>query len=230
MSGIKNFRSIAAFSGISFLCLFCSCTKVNKEFYSDGTLKSEISYHNGKMNGPAVWYWASGNKQVECTYQDDMLEGKVTRWFFNGNKQREDSYHENKRNGTCLVWDESGYQSVVENYLNDTLHGNYKEFHPNGEVMVEGAFNHGFWEGIWSYYDQRGILVGKGDFVHGNGQLKGFFWNGKIKREISYRNNLKNGPEIWYNQEGAKEKEILFENGRINEIITGDTTNVSSNI
>lgn len=230
MKWFPNLHKALVFAILPGLCFLFSCSDVNKEYYPDGMVKSEVRYKGGQMDGPAIWYWENGNKQLECTYSNGQLEGKVTRWFHGGSRQREDNYLNNQRNGTSLVWDESGYQSALETYRNDTLDGAYKEWHPNGELLVEGTFSMGYWNGIWSYYDDKGILVGKGDFKKGNGKLTGYFWNGKIKREISYQKNLKHGPEIWYNQDGVKEKEILFDNGRITDIITGDTTSISSRI
>jgi antitoxin component YwqK of YwqJK toxin-antitoxin module len=206
-----------------------SCSKVKREYDKEGWLKSEITYRNGKMDGLATWYYYNRNKQLECTYKDGVLEGTVTRWFFNGNKEREDHFIADKKNGQSFIYDEKGgYKSAEENYVNDTLDGIYREWHSNGELLTEGRFWKGLYDGTWTYYDMRGIVVGKAEFKRGSGKQTGYFWNGHIKREISYKANKKDGREIWYNENGGIEKEILFENGKIKDIIQGDTTSVSS--
>jgi antitoxin component YwqK of YwqJK toxin-antitoxin module len=219
-----------ALSGLLLLLLLSACTQTQKEFYPDGGLKSEITMSGGKMNGPSVWYWNDGTKMMECTYVDDLLEGEVIRWYFNGNKQRTDQFQLGKKNGLSIIYDEGGNKTTEETYTNDTLNGLYKEFFPDGQVMVDGQFLKGLYNGIWTYYDQRGLIVGKGDFSNGSGILTGFFWNGKTKRIISFKNNQKNGMETWFFEDGRIEKEIQFEEGKILNVIQGDTTNISSHL
>jgi antitoxin component YwqK of YwqJK toxin-antitoxin module len=64
------------------------------------------------------------------------------------------------------------------------------------------------------YYSPGGDIVGVGNFDKGNGIQKAWWPNGNLKREISYKNNLKNGTEKWYDEEGKLEKVLYFEDGR----------------
>ena len=215
---------------ITLLMSLSACTKVKKEYYEDGQVKSEITYDKDLKNGPAVWYYPNGNKQMECTFKEDKMEGKVSRWFLGGTLQQEDIYKDNKKTGPTKIYDETGALVAVENFVNDTLHGTYTEFFTNGDLNIHGRFEMGMWDSIWDYYDIRGLQVGKGDFKKGTGILTGYYWNGKVKREIHYLANKKNGVEKWFAEDGTVIKEIIFKEGLVESVITGDTTRVNQSV
>lgn len=221
---LRNLRGCLPFLILSLGFFLVSCTDVEKEYYPDGTLKSKVSYQGDQMHGPAVWYFVNGNKELECTYVDGEPDGKLTRWYYNGQLNREDSYSKGKKNGPCIQWDEAGFKSILQTYRNDTLNGPYIEWHPNGEIMLEGRFRNGLYDSIWSYYDNRGIPVGKGTFNAGTGNLSGYYLNGKTSRVVSYKNNLKHGTERWFNEAGEVIREVVFSNGRIVRVVQGDST------
>jgi len=152
---------------------------------------------------------------MECTYVNGLIEGKMTRWNINGLLERVEYYTNNLRNGRSNVYFENGVVFTEEDYVNDTLNGNYTERHPNGIIKVSGKFRKGLYDGNWKYYDDKGIIVGEGKFSMGEGVLYGYYWNGKMKREVPYVKNEKDGKEIWYCEDGTVEKEVLYENGRV---------------
>lgn len=200
---------------VSIVAITCACNKVRKEYYPNGELKSELTYRNGKLNGNACWYFTNGNKKMECNYSNGQIEGKMKSWHFNGNINREENYILNKREGKSLIYYENGALFKEENYLNDTLDGLYVENYPDGQIKIKGGYLKGMYHGLWEYYDERGLKVGEGNFDKGNGILKGFYWNGKLKREVSYINNEKDGKEIFYSENGEMEKMVEYKAGKI---------------
>ena len=62
--------------------LFISCGNsedgnVVKSYYDDGTLKSELRYKDGKLNGESVWYYSNGKPQMKINYTNDTLNGEA---------------------------------------------------------------------------------------------------------------------------------------------------------
>lgn len=57
---------------------------VQKAYWENGKLKSELRYKNDKLNGECVWYYQNGNKMSQGNYVDDVLEGSFMRWHPNG--------------------------------------------------------------------------------------------------------------------------------------------------
>lgn len=200
------------------IILCCGCAKKEIRYWKNGSIKSEITYRGGMMNGRAAWYYESGKIQMECYYKDNMLEGKSTRWFENGLKEAECYYKDNKLDGVYITWsmesnivlDIKSYKAKEENYMNGVLQGPYKVWHPNGQLKIEGFYNNGKFDGKWQYRDENGIKIGEGDFTNGSGKQVAWYINGKKMRETSYKDNMRDGEEAYYCENGSVEKIILY--------------------
>ncbi|MEI6765416.1 MAG: hypothetical protein WCM76_07220 [Bacteroidota bacterium] len=194
--------------------LTVSCNRTKKEYYDDGALKSEITISHGLKNGMARWYWPNGVLQMECNYSDDKINGPFTRYFLSGKIELQENFTADKRNGTSICRDASGYKLIEQNYCNDSLDGAYREFYPDGTVKIDGQYKHGLYNGTWKYYDSSGILIGQGEFTLGSGIQRGMTRTGKTTRTIQYKNNLKDGEETWYNEDGSVEKVVVYREGK----------------
>ncbi len=60
---------------VCFLIVMAGCSReeVRKEYYPSGTLKSEMRYKHGKLNGITRGYYASGKLKAEAVFQEDKL-------------------------------------------------------------------------------------------------------------------------------------------------------------
>ena len=92
---------------IPFIISACN-QSVKKEFWPDGTLKSEIHIRGDFYHGKATWWYQNGNKQLECTYENNLIEGLLTRWHENGIKQEEKNYRRNIPDGSFTTWNAVG--------------------------------------------------------------------------------------------------------------------------
>ena len=138
-----------------------------------------------------------------------------------GNLEREDFYSNNMLNGKSTGWDKDGVKISEENYLNDTLHEEYREYHINGQDKVIGFYNKGLYDKTWTYWSQIGLKIGEGKYENGTGKLVSWYPNGKVMREIYFKENEKDGEEIHYLQDGSIEKSLIYENGIfVEEIVT----------
>lgn len=54
--------------------------EVVREYYEDGTLKSETYYFNGQKDGKHNEYYPNGVKSRELTYENGILDGRA-RWY-----------------------------------------------------------------------------------------------------------------------------------------------------
>ena len=57
-----------------------------KEYYADGTIKSDITYENGKKNGMAYYYRPNGKLRLTQKYKNDEKSGKATVYDVKGKK------------------------------------------------------------------------------------------------------------------------------------------------
>ncbi len=205
---------------LSIVFLF-SCKRADIKYWENGEKKSELNYKGDKLNGPSTWWYENGTKQMESNYKNNILNGKSIRWNYKGIMEREDNYVDNKLSGKSITWNKDGIIISEENYLNDTLDGEYKEWHINGQVKLSAFYNKGKYHKKWLYWNELGMKIGEADFDNGKGKMQSWDLKGNLLREINYKDNLKDGKEIWYDKEGKIEKILIFEKGQLlKEIIT----------
>lgn len=193
-----------------------ACSSVVEEKYPDGTIKSEVTMKKGRKNGPAKYYYPAGKIELSMNYVDDKLDGLYEKFTLKGVRTEMTMYSNGMKKGESKTFSEDGKLQIQATFINDTIHGTYKEFHPNGQVKVSGAYNHGLYDGSWEYFDAGGMKVGYAEFKNGTGKQFALHYGSKrIKTEVSYVNNLKEGEEIWYDREGNVEKKIVYSNDKI---------------
>jgi antitoxin component YwqK of YwqJK toxin-antitoxin module len=138
-------RYVYALLMISFLGCFTSkndgqensestdSTKVIRNKYPSGKIKSEARYKNGKKNGMARSYDKNGALSLELPYVDDKREGQSKRYY---------------EGGKVL------YQTTE--YKNDLLHGIQVKYREDGSVMSEARYEKDFpCLGIREYYTDK---------------------------------------------------------------------------
>jgi antitoxin component YwqK of YwqJK toxin-antitoxin module len=176
-----------------------------KRFNNQMTIMEQGEFSNGKKNGP--WTTFSYNGKTIYTYQQDIKEGKYEK--FDGDKVIESGmYSKNLKQGDWKYCNYYGKLTREETYLNDKLNGNYKKF--DGDVIVEeGKYLDGLMDGEWIFRYSNGKLKGKGKYVKGDGEspdLKGIPVNGR------------EGAWIRFHENGIKEQETFFKNGKLSGI------------
>lgn len=77
----------------SFFCLIplliffneiYSQTGINRSFYPDGKISSEISYVNDRLDGTCYWFYENGNLRKEITYSNGIVNGWIREYYLNG--------------------------------------------------------------------------------------------------------------------------------------------------
>jgi len=203
----------------AILFLTTGCTKTKEEHYPNGKLKSKIEYRFGKENGKMIYYDENyGTKTLEISMKNGKKEGKLTRYFANGNIETEAMYKNNIQEGKEIVYDIRGNKIVETTFLHGIKNGTYMSWHEKDMIREKGNFLNDKFDGQWFYYDERGFLVGEGDFSNGNGILISYDNQGNLSRKSTYKNNLKDGPEIYFTQNGDTTKIIYFQNDRIKSV------------
>jgi antitoxin component YwqK of YwqJK toxin-antitoxin module len=198
---------------VLILLFLTGCTNKEVKYWDNGNMKSELTYRGELLDGTAVWYHINGNKRLECIYDDNLLDGEYYEWYFNGNIKTKKFYSKGKISGIVTEWDKDGNKLVEMNYVNDTLDGSYNVWHPNGQIKIKGSYLMGLYDGEWTFYDESGIKVGEGSFSKGNGKHIAFYLNGNPRREINYRENVKHGKEIRWDEKGMIIEEIEYVDG-----------------
>ena len=203
---------------LTLVIIFSACSDVEKTYWENGNIKSELPYKNAKLNGTAIWYYEDGTVQMEVPYEYDEITGTSIRYHDNGRKELEETYINNVRQGKAIAYSYPGKRVEQKYYVNDTLHGKYYKWHGNSELQISGELVNGLFEGTWLYYDDYGELIGEGKYEAGNGVQR--FWNpdGSLASRTMYVNNLKHGNEYFYTPDGEVDYVVEFADGEpINE-------------
>ena len=79
-----------------------------KTFYSNGKLKSEISYADSIRNGVARFYYENSNLKEERNYVNGRVDGTVKLYHKNGKVSEIFSIINGKREGSTSIFDSTG--------------------------------------------------------------------------------------------------------------------------
>ncbi|MBL6449889.1 toxin-antitoxin system YwqK family antitoxin [Fulvivirga sp. 29W222] len=90
-----------------------------KQYRSDGSLKTEITFKNGKKNGSAKSYYKNGKLRQQISYVNNVKHGEATTYYENGKP----------------------YQITL--YENGKIHGIRKKYRMDGRVSAEVPYNKG---------------------------------------------------------------------------------------
>lgn len=204
---------------IVLLITFYSCTKIDKQYYPNGGIKSEISYKKDVKHGPATYYYNNGKINIRCYYKDDQLDGLYEKFNPTANLEESTNYSNGLKNGISKLYHENNKIAIKMDFKNDLPDGNYIEYFDNGQTKITGQYINGYYNNAWSYYDFNGLEVGHANFSNGNGVQIGYHYGTKKKRvEIEFIKNIKDGKEIYFNKSGDTVKIIFYSKGEIVEV------------
>jgi antitoxin component YwqK of YwqJK toxin-antitoxin module len=202
---------------------------------SKGRKASEWHFVNGQMHGTAVWYFPTGQKQREATYQHDQVEGHLLEWTLETPQQRQ------VRRG--MPAPQPVYTLVTKTlFINGRREGPHVEYYSPGKKKVEGTWllakevaktEYDFWEGdvrgkivskegenqrrgLWSWYYPDGGKQLEGEFVADDPVGLHTWWhsNGQKMTEGEYKAGKEEGKWTWWHSNGQKQLEGQFNEGQ----------------
>jgi len=169
-------------------------------FFDDGRLENKGEYDNSlKKNGEWIKY----------QYALDL----------NGNEKLFKIYHENYKSGILDGYYEKYGELILDSYNEITSLS-------DGKLLEKGFYKNGLKNGEWLYYtwdlidncfyglsnlDDKIILNYKNGILVGKYQC--YYNNNQIKTQGNYLNNKKNGSWIFFEENGYKALEIVFDKG-----------------
>jgi uncharacterized protein len=169
-----------------------------KDFYADGKLRAEGKYENGKQIG--IWKYFYPNGQVEQTgkFNKNGKPDGTWKWFFeNGSLLREESYRNGLQDGLKIEYDETGKIIEEGEFVDGLEEGIWKE--TIGDCFLRGSFRDGLRTGEWVKY----ILEKNGSKTDSLISFKG-----------SFTEDLPDGKQVYYWDNGKKREEGLFIMGK----------------
>lgn len=145
---------------------------LKRTFYTNGQIKTEENYNNGKKEGPYKTYYSNGQIEAEGTYKDNKPSGAFKRYYENGNTEVE---------GNLIGIDKDGnpqYSGAVKSYFDD------------GKIQSEGNYNDkGKKDGVFKFYDLKGGIKSEESYKNDvrNGKFVEYR-DGAVVKEQTYEN------------------------------------------
>jgi len=196
--------------------LFISCKKKEIDYYKNGSLKSVIEFRNGKEHGMTTYYNKHyGKPSLEIMMKKGKRNGKMTRYYFNGNIEVVAHYKYDIQDGLYQEYDLKGNPLLECYYVNGKKTGSYITYHEKGMIREKGEFKDDLFNGKWEYFDERGLPVGEGNFDNGAGYLIGYDQKGQLSRITHYKNNMKDGKDIFFASNGDTLKIAIYSEDRL---------------
>lgn len=91
----------------------------------------------------------------------------------------------------------------------------FKQTYDNGNTLLEGHILNGKKNGLWKNYNENGILAGEVSYANDlyEGPIRLFYQSGKIRTTGQHTNNNEDGKWISYYEDGKKSRESDYQNG-----------------
>ena len=136
-------------------------TGIAKDYYEDKSLKAELTYTNGILEGEAKQYYQSGKLKSTAIFSNGLLNGQCIGYYESGNIEYEENYLDDELNGSVKDYYENGQLKAELNYKNGKLDGLARAYHENGQLHIEENYKDGKLEGESTNYDENGNLTSK---------------------------------------------------------------------
>jgi antitoxin component YwqK of YwqJK toxin-antitoxin module len=183
-----------------------------KNYWDNGVLKNKSTFKNGKLNGNWVSYSLQKSLVLEGKYKDDLKVGEWRDYYENGALKEINNYKikksKNRQNDVLIL----GMKQVVS-----LPHGKYEAYsHVDYQLKAKGQYKDGLKNGTWYDYYPGGVIptyitqYKKGKL---HGVMKEFGRRGNLHSEIHYKNGLKDGWFLIFDNSGKITVQKMFSNG-----------------
>jgi hypothetical protein len=111
---------------------------LHREYYEDGTLKSEVGYKDGQIDGRCRLYYKNGNLRRQFYYHNGAVNGKAFEFYENGQYKVEGNYKNGVVDDVNKFYYENGNLYSFMVYQNGMLLKNYV-LDPAGRTIKDQA-------------------------------------------------------------------------------------------
>ncbi|MCW3072473.1 MAG: tetratricopeptide repeat protein [Bacteroidetes bacterium] len=219
-----------------------------KEFYDNGSLRSEENFSDGKWDGSSKYYDDAGRMIEEYIYKNDILQeykaydptGKVVYqnkkdgknnydaqlYYSNANKKREGRVQGGKLTGVWKDYNMNGFITSEDNYAAGKKDGKSVTYHENGKVKAETDYSEGETNGYYREYFKNGKMRMEGAYIMDKeiDVWKTYYINGQVEAVNFYIDGKQDGWQEYYAINGKPDYDEFYELGYVKKRVFYDTT------
>jgi antitoxin component YwqK of YwqJK toxin-antitoxin module/Tfp pilus assembly protein PilF len=193
-----------------------------REYYTDGVIKSNVTYKDGLAQGPYQIYYSNGQLKESGSYVNDKVDGKVIFYNNSGATKYISNFKADKLNGEYVEGNDAGIITEKAAFKDGKLSGPFSVTFPDGKKLVDGSYKDGEVDGSFKRYYYNGNLESEGTYTAGkqSGKYVYYFENKQIQTAGSYNEKgEKIGTWKTYHENGQLLCEENFTLGKLNGVI-----------
>ena len=177
---------------------------------------SQANFHNGQLHGKWVIFDALKRKLCEWEFSNGKRDGTSTWWFISGLKMREITYDVGTINGEFNEWDRTGKQVTRDNYNQGSLVAKKTEFYSPGRKRAEGLVRHPklVLEQADNWMDCTLATYSMDGQPEKHGVWTSWYPNGQKKHVGEYRDDVPTGKFTWWHDNGQRSLVALYREGK----------------
>ena len=183
-------------------------------YYPNGLIKHEITFVKGLANGPAKFYYNTGQLWEEGTWIIDHWSGSYRFYYPSGKVAYDWNYNKiGKRQGEQKYYHDNGNLKFVGSWDNGVNASPLKMFDQDGKLMAERVYQDGNFE------KQVPLVSGQSDSspttrFNETGEYTIYNLSGQIEKKGYFKEGqLINGEHFIYDTSGLISTKLVFENG-----------------
>lgn len=183
------------------------------DFYGNKVI--EGNYTNGEQDGKWIWYHANGKEQSVRNYLNGNLNGESIDYFEDGTVESKSYFEYGIREGEQIVYHKNGKKVHTTEYFNDKVHCKKVFYDYDENIQLIRFYDHGTLIG-YTYLDTNSNELPMITIKNETGKIISYFDNGKIAREMEYKNgDLVNSYKAYY-YSGQLENTLTFVDNEYN--------------
>jgi hypothetical protein len=133
--------------------------EIAREYYSDGTIKTETESKNGKANGLMKTFDRDGNISSVYTFVDGVREGPAVSYYPSGELETKMYYSKGFREGITLWYYKTGELFREIPYNAGKVNGIKKSYYKDGKLQAEAPHLNGYPGLGLKEYNSKGQLI-----------------------------------------------------------------------
>lgn len=213
---------------------------VEVEYYPDRTVKAELRYAGGLLNGESRFFAPDGTLTQTCEYRTGRPHGALKKYgpdgvllsetqvigeeyhgprrtFYPDGRVKDEAHFErNRLTGEARQYYPDGTLRLEERFEDDRIVGTKKTYYEDGRLMSEACcYEAGVLNGESRHYHENGSVEWAVPFSGGrmHGLALAYYPDGTPKARVNYREGLWDGDSVEFFATGAKLSEAVFERG-----------------
>jgi uncharacterized protein len=188
--------------------------------YSAKSVVTKVeTYKLGKKNGITVNIDDNGYFKGESYYENDLMNGLARTYSVGARLLSEVNYKDNMVNGLKKTYYEAGKIQEEAYYKMGVRDSVTKWYKSNGVIMAQYYYMKGSFNGINKTFSDTGNVVKEETYVDNilNGAYKEYFdtKESKVKLIGMYKNGMKEGEWIEYDEKGVAIKTTTWKKGEM---------------